>query len=73
MGEVYRGRDTRPGRVAIKILPELFVADPERVARLRAKRGRYADAPVKTEVHKEMEGRKMSKWLVAYGWGLTSR
>src|SRR5262245_51418951 len=34
MGEVYRARDTKLGReVAIKILPELFVSDPERIAR----------------------------------------
>jgi eukaryotic-like serine/threonine-protein kinase len=34
MGEVYRARDTRLGRdVAIKVLPDLFAADPERVAR----------------------------------------
>jgi serine/threonine-protein kinase len=34
MGEVYRARDGKLGRdVAIKILPERFVADPERVAR----------------------------------------
>src|SRR5216117_2992126 len=34
MGEVYRARDTKLGRdVAIKILPELFAADPERLAR----------------------------------------
>src|ERR1044071_7332786 len=34
MGEVYRARDTKLGRdVAIKILPEAFVADPDRVAR----------------------------------------
>lgn len=34
MGEVYRARDTRLDRdVAIKILPELFAADPERIAR----------------------------------------
>src|SRR5207253_1243975 len=34
MGEVYRARDTKLERaVAIKILPRLFTADPERVAR----------------------------------------
>ena len=35
MGEVYRATDTKLGRpVAIKILPEKFARDPERVARL---------------------------------------
>ena len=34
MGEVYRARDSKLNRdVAIKILPEAFVSDPERVAR----------------------------------------
>ena len=34
MGEVYRARDSRLNRdVAIKVLPELFAADPERLAR----------------------------------------
>jgi eukaryotic-like serine/threonine-protein kinase len=34
MGEVYQARDTRLGRsVAVKILPEIFARDPERVAR----------------------------------------
>jgi hypothetical protein len=34
MGEVYRARDLRLGRdVAIKILPDVFTRDPERLAR----------------------------------------
>ena len=36
MGEVYRARDMKLDRdVAIKVLPELFVSDPERVARFQ--------------------------------------
>jgi serine/threonine-protein kinase len=34
MGEVYRARDTRLNRdVAIKVLPDVFASDPERLAR----------------------------------------
>src|SRR5580765_4319345 len=36
MSQVYRARATKVDRVvAIKVLPELFVADPERVARFQ--------------------------------------
>ncbi len=34
MGEVYRARDTKLGReVAVKVLPEAFAQNPERLAR----------------------------------------
>jgi serine/threonine protein kinase len=36
MGEVYRGRDMKLGRdAALKILPDAFTTDPERLARFR--------------------------------------
>lgn len=36
MGEVFRAEDTKLGReVAVKVLPEAFVADPERLARFK--------------------------------------
>ena len=35
MGEVYRARDSKLNRdVAVKVLPDSFAGDPERLARL---------------------------------------
>ena len=39
MGEVYRARDLKLNRdVALKILPEVFAGDPERLARFKLPR-----------------------------------
>jgi len=36
MGDVYRAEDTRLGReVAIRVLPEAFINDPDRLSRLQ--------------------------------------
>ena len=44
MGEVYRARDTKLGRdVAIKVLPEAFAFDPDRVARFQREAKVLAD------------------------------
>ncbi len=46
MGEVYRARDTKLDRdVALKVLPEAFTQDPDRLARFEREAKVLASAP----------------------------
>ena len=45
MGEVYRARDTKLIRdVALKILPQAFATDPERLARFKREAPRFTQS-----------------------------
>jgi serine/threonine protein kinase len=51
MGEVRRGRDTKRNRdVAIKILPDAFAHDADRVARFTREAQTLADAGVESRL-----------------------
>src|SRR5215204_3485592 len=79
MGEVYRARDTKLDRdVAIKILPEAFVSDPERVARFQREAktlaslnhpnigglyGLEGEGRVTALVMELVEGEDLSEWI----------
>ena len=50
MGQVYRATDTTLGRqVAIKILPDAFASDPDRMARFERVSEVKAEARIKSE------------------------
>jgi eukaryotic-like serine/threonine-protein kinase len=49
MGEVYRARDTTLQRdVAIKLLPDIFAVDPDRVMRFQRRRRRSPRSTIPT-------------------------
>jgi serine/threonine-protein kinase len=77
MGEVYRAKDTRLGRdVAIKVLPDDFTSDPERMARLRREARVLASLnhPCVAGIHQleEVEGRQFLVMELVDGEDLSS-
>jgi serine/threonine protein kinase len=78
MGEVYRAEDTRLGReVAIKVLPDDFTADPERMTRFRHEARVLASLshPGIAGIHQleEVDGRQFLVMELIEGEDLSSR
>ena len=72
MGEVYKAEDSQLGReVAIKVLPEAFTEDPERLARFEREARVLAalDHPSIAAIYglEEAEGRKLLVMQLAPG------
>ena len=66
MGEVYKARDTKLDRdVALKILPDPFVNDPERLARFQREAKVLRDAAYYIRVHTEGNpGGELRGWIL---------
>jgi serine/threonine protein kinase len=78
MGEVWRAEDTKLGReVAIKVLPEAFTADPERLARFEREARLLAsfNHPRIAGIYglEDVDGRKLLIMQVAEGETLAQR
>ena len=76
MGEVYRARDTKLQRdVAIKVLPDLFASDPERLARFEREARTLAalNHPHIAQIYGVEERRPRSSWSSSTGEDLSQR
>jgi serine/threonine-protein kinase len=78
MGEVYRAEDMRLGRqVALKVLPEAFLADPERLSRFQREARALAAVrhPGIAHVHglEEVDGRQLLVMELVEGETLAER
>ena len=73
MGEVYRARDTKLDRnVALKVLPQAFTDDPDRLARFEREAKVLASLNHPNIGHiyglEEAEGRRRWFWSWLKGW-----
>ena len=76
MGEVYRARDTKLGRdVALKILPEVFARDPDRLARFEREAQVLASLnhPNIAAIHGLEESAASGRWCWNWWKGRRSR
>ena len=70
MGQVYRARDAKLGRdVAIKILPDQFVSDTERVARFEREARTLAAQPCAHRPDLRIRGRHSERSALRVGDG----
>jgi serine/threonine protein kinase len=70
MGVVYRALDTNLGRpVALKILPDTFADDPERLARFEREAKTLALAVMRTEPS-DSRDHNPSRWLIRVSAGV---
>ena len=75
MGEVYQARDTKLGRnVALKVLPEAFTSDPDRLARFEREAKVLASLTIRTSApstgwkRRRARRRWSSNWSTGRPW-----